>query len=730
MKRYINSKSFNIVRHFILLVLFAFLPFIFSEGLLETETTFRFITTGILITVSFVFVLFGFSAGDITLPAFRRNLFYLILLLFTAFLGFTVLHSVNRGEAIYDYLKVTTIISLFFLFIILIRNTDDFLSLLLRYVNVSIWIFTLITLSQIGLQLKNANHITVTYLLSSSLGNKNFYAETMALFLPLILMGVVKLKGRWRYISIINVVIIVITLIALQTLSTWIAVAVFILFVLSMLIYMSIKNILPIAALKRKGMVALILVPLLIILISFPLLYRFNQFDNIKVRVDKMTEYVRVNDAYKHEDTYHTNSIAERIFLWQNAWRMFKDYPLTGAGLDNWKIYNTKYQLPFSSYMMNNSIRYIRPHNDLMLMLAEGGVIGFVLYIGLFIFAFVLFFRLLRRPDSSVKKILLLLASSGLLIYLVIACVSLPGDRFYTQVLLFLFFAIICAEYELGDIQVPAWRGLVAGICILAIISGVSLSYIGIKRYSSEVHLIYALQGQSKKDWKKMNYHAAMAKNYFFTVDYTATPIAWYQGMAAFNAGSPEIARLYFEEALRSSPYDLNVINDIATTAQVEGDTAKAMKMYDRALEMAPFFSNAFFNKTILLYNSGEEEKAYQFIHTYPRYHDDDDYKRILKYMLSNKVRRIITDTAVARQYLERRIYLIGMDSVSFHDHVSFEQIVLSDTTIAGVKLKMEQKAENIANLKRKMDWANAANAAVAKRKLEQAKAEKLKKKK
>jgi hypothetical protein len=55
---------------------------------------------------------------------------------------------------------------------------------------------------------------------------------------------------------------------------------------------------------------------------------------------------------------------------------------------------------------------------------------------------------------------------------------------------------------------------------------------------------------------------------------------------------------------------------------------------------------------------------------------------------------------------------------------------VLSDTTIAGVKLKMEQKAENIANLKRKMDWANAANAAVAKRKLEQAKAEKLKKKK
>ena len=146
-KRYIYSKSPDLIKHFFLLILFAFLPFVFSDRLFETETTFRFIVLGLLVSaVSLFFLALYIFSDDLKAPMARNNLFYKILAAYTCFLGLTVFLSFNKGEAIYIYLKLCTIAGCFFLFMILLRNTTGFLALLIKYANVSIFIFTLIRL--------------------------------------------------------------------------------------------------------------------------------------------------------------------------------------------------------------------------------------------------------------------------------------------------------------------------------------------------------------------------------------------------------------------------------------------------------------------------------------------------------------------------------------------------------------------------------------------------------
>ena len=567
--------------HLLLIVFYVVMPFIFSNSLLETETTFRFIGLAAISSFSFfALAIFSMFSRSLSLPALVGNHFYKFLFLFLAYLGYMLQTSINKGEAEYDILKFISISGYAFLFITMLRNNEEGLLWLFKYSNIAISAFSLITLSQIGLQLgPKHGSLHLDYTLSSSLGNKNFYAETMTLFLPVIIMSAISLQGRWRRYSFANLVLLLFTIIILQTLSTWVALGAATVFTLLMWWLMRSFHLLsgPIFPLADKRKVFLIVS--LIGLISLGIFYKATDgFSQISTRLHKLHTYASDNESYKHENVYQQNSISERIYLWQNALRMYRDKPVTGVGLDNWRVLSTKYGLPFNQYAMDNNVRFMRPHNDLLLLLAEGGAVGLALYLALFAFALFIFIRLMRSPLPDRDKMIILLSASGLIIYLFIACFSLPGDRFYTQILLFQFFGILCYYYE-KNYAAKSSKFLMVLVSLFFVADAAALLYVAGKRYASEIHLIYALQAQSKQDWKKMSYHAGAAKDFYFPMDYTGTPIAWYQGMAAFNSNQPGIAKFYFEEALHANPYHLQVLNDLATAEERNGNPDVAMKL-------------------------------------------------------------------------------------------------------------------------------------------------------
>ena len=73
----------------------------------------------------------------------------------------------------------------------------------------------------------------------------------------------------------------------------------------------------------------------------------------------------------------------ERILMWQSALNMFIDHPITGVGIGNYhKEYVSHYQSPLSKE------NQYHPHNVLLSMLAQSGLIGTIGYLLLFIYLY------------------------------------------------------------------------------------------------------------------------------------------------------------------------------------------------------------------------------------------------------------------------------------------------------------------------------------------------------
>jgi O-antigen ligase len=84
-----------------------------------------------------------------------------------------------------------------------------------------------------------------------------------------------------------------------------------------------------------------------------------------------------------------------RTEIWNVGWRMVQDHPLIGVGLGNFPAVFNKYT-PVAVF--DPSLAGSGPHNDLLSVAAETGVIGLLLFIGLLGSLGVRLLQLLRKP--------------------------------------------------------------------------------------------------------------------------------------------------------------------------------------------------------------------------------------------------------------------------------------------------------------------------------------------
>ncbi|MBF0296093.1 MAG: glycosyltransferase family protein [Magnetococcales bacterium] len=74
--------------------------------------------------------------------------------------------------------------------------------------------------------------------------------------------------------------------------------------------------------------------------------------------------------------------------------------------------------------------------------------------------------------------------------------------------------------------------------------------------------------------------------------------------------GDPEQAAACWREALRLSPHDASVINNLGVLAWERGRPAEAESAYRQALRIAPDYPSARYNLGVLLYESGQRAEA------------------------------------------------------------------------------------------------------------------------
>lgn len=168
----------------------------------------------------------------------------------------------------------------------------------------------------------------------------------------------------------------------------------------------------------------------------------------------------------------HTQGIVEQVAtlkdpesassLRLDAWRwsgdLIKEKPLLGVGSGNWKVAILKHE-----NQKNSGFIYLyKTHNDFIETTTETGIIGGLLYLGIFLLIFVNFIRSYIMHDKGGEWLqkYFFLAAAGTLFYSVDAFFNFPADRPEILALFSIFIAVgIASAYEMRkseSLAIPA----------------------------------------------------------------------------------------------------------------------------------------------------------------------------------------------------------------------------------------------------------------------------------
>ncbi len=139
------------------------------------------------------------------------------------------------------------------------------------------------------------------------------------------------------------------------------------------------------------------------------------------------------------DDPIRETSIGSRFEMWQAAWQIFQDNPLSGIG---WGNYKEHAQLLVDTGVRNPSAAYWgHPHNQFLSALANGGGIAFVAIVLLFVIPIKLFVDARRQGKDPIVSQLSL---AGILLLVSFICFGL-SEAIFERSLPASFFAFYMA---------------------------------------------------------------------------------------------------------------------------------------------------------------------------------------------------------------------------------------------------------------------------------------------
>lgn len=167
---------------------------------------------------------------------------------------------------------------------------------------------------------------------------------------------------------------------------------------------------------------------------------------------------VQQNLYPKNDTSRHTQAVAEQLGTlkdieqagggrfdgWKWSWEMIKEKPFTGVGAGNWKINSLRFE-----HQTDPGFTHLyKAHNDFFEIAAETGIPGFLSYIAMLGFTFLMFLRVGKKGrETETIRPLLFIASVGIAFYSVDAFFNFPSDRTEIQILMAIFVASATAAY-------------------------------------------------------------------------------------------------------------------------------------------------------------------------------------------------------------------------------------------------------------------------------------------
>src|SRR5688572_8633946 len=438
-------KPDKLLTLFLTISLFIVMPLVFSYRLQDVEQSPRFFSLAVIVCVSSLLSLFFVFKKAISLKTDRL---FLIISLFLVINFISFLRSVNYGDGLFEFLKIFLFTSLLFQFILVLRYDEKNKLIFFKSITISSLIFIFYGVYQLFPEiikvLDGSSGLKIDYSIASTLGNKNFFAETLLLMFPTTFYSIFVLRRLWKVLAIVSSLLILVTIILLQTLSTWVALFAAAV-VMIMLVFYFRKKIFT-SNQSYKSFYLGVTAVCIAFAIAVAVYMKLAGTGQIRNRITTINQLL-IN-AEDNPEANTQNSIYERIIMWSNSVQLIGDHPVFGVGLGNWKILSAAYGSGTATYMTSGGIRFVHPHNEFLLVMSESGIIGLILMLSWLILLFVYAWRMAKNAEDHKKLYFGFAMIFALTVYVMISLFSLPTNRIYPSILFMLYSALVVVGNE------------------------------------------------------------------------------------------------------------------------------------------------------------------------------------------------------------------------------------------------------------------------------------------
>ena len=248
-------------------------------------------------------------------------------------------------------------------------------------------------------------------------------------------------------------------------------------------------------------------------------------------------------------------SVNQRLRYYEDVLTHVKSNPIFGTGLGNWKIKSIDYD-------SKDIVGYIVPyhaHSDFIQLGAELGIIGFLLYLGIFIWAIYYVYILIRYSKITIEeKIFLFLMLTSLGVYSIDANLNFPIARPQVLVVWTLVMALISVYYQKYLYQE---KGVSYNNNLNLIFLGISFIILLPSLYVTNT-VYKSLKGQMVllQDFNSNQYNLPLNQVESIVPDIpnitvTTIPINSVKARYYYNAKKYEKAKAFIEKGTKANPY-------------------------------------------------------------------------------------------------------------------------------------------------------------------------------
>ena len=589
-------KKINI--HHLLALPFIIVPFL---------VTHRFQDPTLLIKRSGVFLLFAIiSLLLIMFKANRNTITNSNLKCLTATVGFIILvaiissyNSINVNESYWELLYISGWISIYTCF--MLYSTKETMKYIIVSSSVVGGILSILLFNDIFNFFDL--HLPSKGLMASSFGYRNYFAQYLCFAIPASTISLFIIKNnKTRILMLICFVLLIGGLILTRTRAAWLGIVIA-LFIFTYsnrhLIKYELKNLLK--DLKGIGI-------LLISIFSVIFFLNITDTKSFTGSWDRPSE-TNWPTAFKQKKSVWTTLTTIRQFATKAGWGgrvnmykssagIIKDNPALGIGLGNWRLINPKYA-DNTSYNDSNFNKITqRPHNDFLWLLTEIGLLGMVFIIAFLIYHLRLLLRALKRMEKSEEqRYIFMFCIMGFIAIGIESMFDFPRQRTMPNLYLWSIMGFI-ATTSIQTASKDKYQNTVPK-ALAVILSVVSVfCYFDVK---SNIYNQDAKYYNNNNMPNELYASSAIALSLYRNLDNAGTPIYYYMGIAKYQLGDKNTAKLLFQRALQLAPFHIGALTNYMIVLGELGELDAAYRimqiiqhvypnMTKASLDMAKFF--------------------------------------------------------------------------------------------------------------------------------------------